>query len=100
MQKPYSFTVALYGAEVAISRTKLGWVGLTQINAPTGSAGALLEVSPGSYVIGWFDGRLSTLVHECTHCAEAILRHVGVPVRGEQLAYLTEHLFTQARKRA
>lgn len=96
----HTFTVALYGVVVTICRTKVGWSGYAPENPATGLAGACMGLSPGHYLIGWFDGRLSTLVHECVHAALFILRHVGMnpaDSQGEAMAYLTEYLFQQAR---
>lgn len=94
----HTLTVAPYGAVVTFSRTKVGWLGHAPDSPVAGLAGAFLSLQDGRFLIGWFDGRISTLVHECVHAAEAILRYYDVPPKGEALAYLTEYLFAQGRK--
>lgn len=97
----HTVTVAPYGAVVTFSRSKVGWSRLAPESPAKGLAGACTELSPGHYLIGWFDGKLSTLVHECTHAAMFLLQHVGIDPtdsQGETLAYLLEWLFVQGRK--
>jgi hypothetical protein len=52
-------------------------------------------------VIGWFDGEIATLVHECVHAAMAVLDDKGVPIsreNDEALAYTIDYLFATLRK--
>lgn len=53
------------------------------------------------YLVGVFDGRLATLVHELGHTAFKILHDCNVPVRRdgqmEAFCYLQEYLFEQLR---
>jgi hypothetical protein len=93
----HTFTVAPYGLLATICTTKLGWSGYAPESPATGLLGAFLMIRDGHFLIGWFDGRLSTLVHECVHAAEAMLSYVGITPKGEALAYLTEHLFQKCR---
>lgn len=54
------------------------------------------------YMIGVFDGKLSTLVHETAHTAFKILRDCSIPVSAdgnqEAFCYLQEWLFDQLHK--
>lgn len=49
------------------------------------------------FMVGVFDGRNSTLVHELAHCCFFLLEHVGVPVKrgqaNESFCYLLDHLY-------
>jgi len=56
----------------------------------------------GGYVIGWFDGELNTLVHECTHVSLFLMEHVGMDVHaagGEPMAYLMGWMVEEALQR-
>jgi hypothetical protein len=53
-------------------------------------------------VVGVFDGKLLTLVHECVHAASVILQACGIdPLsnNSEPLAYLVDHLTAIGSKR-
>lgn len=53
-------------------------------------------------VVGVFDGRLLTLVHEAVHAASAILKACGIDPQSneaEPLAYLVDHLTAVGAKR-
>lgn len=64
--------------------------------------GVCSDFSGMIYMIGVFDGRLSTLVHETAHAAFKILRDVNVPVGAdgnqEAFCFMQEWLFQQLRK--
>lgn len=53
-------------------------------------------------LVGVFDGRVATLVHELSHCAFNILGRAGVPVKdyeaNEAYAYLLDTLYTESMK--
>ncbi|BAP15849.1 hypothetical protein AVU67_gp43 [Ralstonia phage RSJ2] len=95
-------TVAPYGAQVTFVGTKVGWLGQTGERAPVGVCGLSQGHGDGRFTVGVFSGGLSTLIHECCHCAMQILEHYGIDPRdsqGEVMAYLTEWLVTVARSK-
>lgn len=50
-----------------------------------------------TYLVGWYDGRISTLSHELTHVALAVLERAGISPtgdNGEPLCYLQGELMT------
>lgn len=52
-------------------------------------------------VVGWFDGQLATLVHECLHATTALLEDRGVPISRENdevMAYTLDCLFSSLLK--
>ena len=56
------------------------------------------EADGASIIMGWFDDRRSTLVHECCHAALFILNRAGIDPRdsdGETMSYLLGYLVTQ-----
>jgi hypothetical protein len=47
-------------------------------------------------VVGWFDGQIATLVHECLHVTTALLEDRGVPItreNDETMAYTLDCVF-------
>jgi hypothetical protein len=47
------------------------------------------------YLVGWFDGKVSSLSHELVHVADMVLRNAGIDPRSndaEPLAYLQGEL--------
>jgi len=63
-----------------------------------GAAGLCERLREGGILIGVFDGRAETLVHECVHAAMMILTRAGIDARndsGEVLAHLTHWMFSQ-----
>lgn len=54
------------------------------------------EAGARLYVVGWFDGELPTLVHECGHLAVFVLGHAGIDPKdsaGEPLCYVLDYVF-------
>lgn len=54
------------------------------------------------FIIGVFDGKLTTLVHEAVHAASALLKECGIDPQSneaEPLAYLVDHLTAVGSKR-
>jgi hypothetical protein len=53
------------------------------------------------YMLGVFDGKLDTLVHELGHITLYVLDHVGIPVgpgdTSEAFCYLQGDLFTKTQ---
>jgi hypothetical protein len=67
-----------------------------------GIAGAFDYGSSVDFVVGVFDGKLLTLVHEAVHAASALLTHCGIDPQSneaEPLAYLVDHLVAVGAKR-
>lgn len=104
--KVFEFFVPIYGGRVVLIRSLKVWTQCVDYLAgprkemPAGYGGAHQHfVAPGSsvYLVGVFDGRKTTLVHELAHCAFAVMDHVGIPVapdcRNEAYCYLLDTLF-------
>lgn len=67
----------------------------------TGAVGCVDEVESG-WVLGWFDDEPLTLVHEATHVALYVLKHVGIDPfasEGEPMAYLVEDIVRRCMAR-
>lgn len=67
-----------------------------------GTRGICVPGDNVDFIIGVFNRKLPTLVHECSHCAVFILQLCGIdPMSNndEPQAFLTEHLFEVGRKR-
>lgn len=77
----------------------IAYLGCETRGAARGKAFAAQHKQTGElvYLIGVFDGGLSTLVHECAHLAFWILRDVGIKLQGgktnESYCYLIQTLF-------
>lgn len=77
--------------------------GATSIERTANTVGMCLyiEGTKKPIVIGWFNGKLDTLVHECVHAAVATLDDKGVPLtleNDEALAYTVDCLFATLSK--
>lgn len=90
--RPYGVTLVLTDNRKAFQRLSGA--------SDDGSCGMCVGTGDG-YVIGVFDGELSTLVHELTHLILMVAEHNGIDPfssRGEPLAYLMDDLFTEATR--
>jgi hypothetical protein len=100
------FIVPIYGGRVALVKSLKVWKQCVDYLAgpgkemPTGCGGAHQHfTAPGSsvYLVGVFDGRKSTLVHELAHCTFSVMDHVGIPTppdeKNEAYCYLLDALF-------
>lgn len=99
-----TYTVQPYGLKIVYTDTVKEFHALryhTEVSFK-GTAGAFDGGKKVDGVIGVFDGRLMTLVHECVHAASALLQTCGIdPLSNtaEPLAYLVDHLVAVGRKR-
>ena len=102
-----SFAVPLYGGMVHLFKTPARYYAAREYlkcpaeRGPLAGCHAHLQSDSGEsvYLIGWYDKRQSTLVHELGHCALAALEHVGIDARessGEAFCYLLGTLATLA----
>lgn len=89
-----TYTAQPYGCKIYFFTNLKEWFDTTQYD-PEGASGVTMWWSDGiAMYVG--DGRLDTLVHECTHAVLYILEHVGIePLssNGEPMAYLMDHMF-------
>ena len=81
-------------------KVALHYLGETETVPSVGSAQPFQNTIDGSHVvvIGWFDGDLSTLMHEVTHTTFYVLDGAGVKVDAnnhEVFCYLQEYIFSK-----
>jgi hypothetical protein len=102
------FLVPLFGGEVNVFRNKDKMnkahlaLGLEEIDF-TGNVGIARNLSHTGtgevlYLVGWFDEKQTTLVHELAHLTFYVLGNAGVPVENngaanETYCYLLDNLF-------
>lgn len=91
----YTHPVAPYGLRITFTDALREFHGLAPGYDGTGAVGACAPGKRVDLVVGVFDRRWQTLVHECTHAAVSLLQRVGIdPLsnNAEPLAYLVDHL--------
>lgn len=99
-----TYTVSPYGMRVAFTDTVKEFHALryhTDFSAKD-LHGAFDSGKAVDCVVGVFDGKLLTLVHEAVHAASAVLQSCGIdPLsnEAEPLAYLVDHLVAVGAKR-
>lgn len=112
MQKASRFVVPIYGGQVIRCTTRkafrtaahrLNFAGVEPDDRSPGLCHQY-DLTSGSavYMIGWFNRKPETLVHECVHCSQFILVRAGIDPRdsdGETMAYLTGYLFDRMKTR-
>ncbi|QYD70160.1 hypothetical protein KZJ38_07595 [Paraburkholderia edwinii] len=95
-----TITVPPYGVKVTFTDKPKTYGVLRDTEAPVGAAGMCGHDGYGNFVVGVFDRKPSTLVHECVHASIMILGMVGIDVRndnGEAMAYLTDWLWSSGQ---
>jgi hypothetical protein len=102
------FVIPIYGQELYLAKSLesfnkcAAYLSDTTEYPPCGGLCAMYQADTGQIInlIGVFDGNVSTLVHELSHCAFNVLESVGVPVLpgdpNEAFAYLIGELFEQS----
>lgn len=106
--KVFERTVPLYGGRVVLVTSHKKWgecvIHLSKTKMRPTGAGAHQCFSKTTkkgfdevHMVGVFDGQVSTLIHELSHCAFSICDGVGIPVRegesNEAYCYLIESMF-------
>jgi hypothetical protein len=98
------FEIPIYGGEVLLYKDqKEFWKayaflgGRQEYDSPKSGEAAHLQSDEGMniFLVGWYSGTLSTLVHEITHVMVFLFEHVGIDPRdsnGEVAAYLVGYL--------
>lgn len=90
---PYDMSIRVYTDRAAYERA--AGVDCARL------CGSFTAHTDGSLYLGWFDGALPTLVHECVHAGMYVLGDCGIDPRhdtGEALCFLTDHLFGRIYK--
>lgn len=92
-----TYTVAPYGMRIVFTDTVKEFHALRfhKDFSARNLCGAFDSGKVSDFVIGVFDGKLLTLVHEVVHAATALLQACGIdPLssNSEPLAYLVDHL--------
>ncbi len=101
-----SFDIPIYGGRVIVARTADQLVRLSKLHGaeydgePCRGCCAPVEDERGRaiYLLGLFDRKRSTVVHEAIHLALFVLDRAGIDAResdGEAMAYLTDWLVTR-----
>ena len=94
-----NFTMPVYGGRVFMFKTEtamkkaLDYLHADYACENLGGCCVQIDVPGGSviYLVGWFTGDFSTLVHECGHLAMYVMSRAGIDVRndgGEAYCYL------------
>lgn len=95
----YTYPVAPYGLRITFTDSLREFHSLAPGYAGSDADGACAPGKRVHLVVGVFDRRWQTVVHECTHAAVFVLQQVGIdPLsnRAEPLAYMVEHLASTA----
>lgn len=107
LPKPWrEFTVPLYTGKVFIYRNRTKFKKaidahnnkIDEDDLCYGRCVELYKTGVKHYVIGWFDGNRSTLVHELGHLAIFALLNAGMAIadsNGEAYCYLLQHLYEE-----
>ena len=101
----HAFRVPIYGGMLRLHTSRDAFAAdratLTDAQIPPPGDGRVCMIfgtSTGvTYLVGWFDGRLSTLSHELTHVAVFALVRAGINTsdsNGEALCHLQGELMT------
>lgn len=104
MKRRTIFEIPIYGGAVVLTTTRKGLrnacASYSLIAPEDICLGICLpaecpDTGARLYVVGWFDGALSTLVHEFGHLTHFILMNAGIDPRdsnAETFCYLQDHL--------
>ena len=95
----YTHPVAPYGLRITFTDALREFHSLAPGYDGRDAAGACAPGKRVDLVVGVFDRRWQTVVHECTHAAVMVLQRVGIdPLsnNAEPLAYLVDHLTSTA----
>jgi hypothetical protein len=96
----YTVIANPYDVRVTFTDSRASFKRLSGSVADDGSVGMCAYTKNG-IVVGVFDGLQRTMIHECVHASQAILKRVGIDARGdggEANAYLTEWLWSEGSK--
>lgn len=105
---PRFFVPLFHTANIYLCVTKEQWQqSMKCLNAPernlSFSNGLTMQFSDDDtaenmYLIGVFDGKLSTLVHECAHATFYVCNDIGIDIetnqRNETYCYLLDRMFS------
>lgn len=99
-----TYTVQPYGLRLLFTDTvkEFHAVRFHKLYSCKDTAGAFDYGTSVDFVVGVFDGKLLTPVHEAVHAASALLHHCGIDPQSneaEPLAYLVDHLVAVGSKR-
>ncbi|APF87611.1 hypothetical protein BCR16_12760 [Ralstonia solanacearum FJAT-1458] len=98
----HTHPVAPYGLRVTFTDALKEFHALAPGYDGRGACGACAPGKRVDFVVGVFDRRWQTLVHECTHVAVLLLEKVGIdPLsnNAEPLAYMVDHLTSSGAAR-
>jgi hypothetical protein len=94
----YGGQVRLYTAAAALQRYRHHLTGAEPNGPADGRVHQLIHPTGcATYLVGWYDQRISTLSHELTHVALAVLARAGITAtadNGEALCHLQGELMT------
>lgn len=95
----YTHLVAPYGLRITFTDSLREFHSLAPGYDGSDADGACAPGKRADLVVGVFDRRWQTVVHECIHAAVTVLQRVGIdPLsnNSEPLAYMAEHLVSTA----